>query len=217
MKKLLILLVSVMLATQVHALTARQAFVRLETPALNLLTTDMRQDLLSYYEADTLRQVPNALGGMSQLTRPLTDSYLKVRITPVSTLAIKVLPCRNDTVVATIYTISAPGHAADSQVNFYDSDMRRLPTHKYLKLAEIDEFIETDHDHQGREQKRELLSLIPYPTIEYTFNPEDGTITARLTVTEYLGAEITQKLERHLRPALTFVWTGSKYELQKPR
>lgn len=217
MKRLLILLAVVLLTLQVQALTARQAFVRLETPALNLLTTEMRQDLLSYYDADTLRQVPNALGGLSQLTRPLTDSYLKVRITPVSTLAIKVLPCRNDTVVATIYTISAPGHAADSQVNLYDSDMRRLPTRKFLKLAQIDEFIETGHDHEGREQKRELLSLIPYPTVEYTFDPEDGTITARLAVTEYLGAEITQQLKRHIRPSLTYVWTGRKYELQKSR
>lgn len=215
MRKLLILVTAFMLAVSAYALTAREAFVRIETPSLNLLTTQMRQDLLSYYDADTLRQVPNALGGLSQLTRPLTDSYLKVRITPVSTLAVKVIPTRKDTIVATIYTIAAPGQAADSQVTFYDSDLHWLPTHRFLKLAQIDEFIETGHDREGREQKKRLLSLIPYPTVEYTFAPDGDAITAHLTVADYLGAETMQQLERHIRPSLTYVWNGHKYELQK--
>lgn len=215
MKRPLILAVALLTALSAYALTAREAFVRIETPSLNLLTVQMRQDLLSYYDADTLRQVPNALGGLSQLTRPLTDDYLKVRITPVSTMAVKTIPNGQDTIVATIYTIAAPGQGADSQVTFYDSELRKLPTHRFLRLAQIDEFIETGRNREGREQKKRLLSLIPYPTVEYAFAPDGDTVTAHLTVTDYLGAETLQQLERHIRPHLTYVWNGHKYELQK--
>ena len=187
MKKPLILAVALLTVLSAYALTAREAFVRIETPSLNLLTVQMRQDLLSYYDADTLRQVPNALGGLSQLTRPLTDDYLKVRITPVSTMAVKTIPTGKDTIVATIYTIAAPGQAADSQVTFYDSRLRKLPTHRFLRLAQIDEFIETGRNREGREQKMRLLSLIPYPTVEYTFAPDGDTVTAHLTVADYLS------------------------------
>lgn len=215
MKRPLILAVAFLAALSAYALTAREAFVRIETPSLNLLTVQMRQDLLSYYDADTLRQVPNALGGLSQLTRPLTDDYLKVRITPVSAMAVKTIPNGQDTIVATIYTIAAPGQAADSQVTFYDSELRKLPTHRFLRLAQIDEFIETGRNRESRELKKRLLSLIPYPTVEYTFAPDGDTVTAHLTVADYLGAETLQQLERHIRPHLTYVWNGHKYELQK--
>lgn len=215
MKRPLILAVAFLTVLSSYALTAREAFVRIKTPSLNLLTVQMRQDLLSYYDADTLRQVPNALGGLSQLTRPLTDDYLKVRITPVSTMAVKTIPNGQDTIVATIYTIAAPGQAADSQVTFYDSELRKLPTHRFLRLAQIDEFIETGRNREGRELKKRLLSLIPYPTVEYTFAPYGDTVTAHLTVADYLGAETLQQLERHIRPHLTYVWNGHKYELQK--
>lgn len=215
-KTLLMLIIAVTMALPANAITAREAFVRLASPSLNLLTLDMRQDLLSYYDADTLRQVPNALAGLSQLTRPVTDSYLKVRITPVSTMTIKILPHKNDTIVATVYTIASPGQAADSQVSFYDSKMNKLSDDKYLKMAQIDEFIETPHNRQGRELKKELLSAIPYPTVEYTLTPESDDLTARLTVTDYLGAETMQQLKPYLRPELVYIWKNDrKFELRK--
>lgn len=215
-KTLLTLIIAVTMAIPANAITAREAFVRLSSPSLNLLTLDMRQDLLSYYDADTLRQVPNALAGLSQLTRPVTDSYLKVRITPVSTMTIKILPHKNDTIVATVYTIASPGQAADSQVSFYDSKMNKLSDDKYLKMAQIDEFIETPHNRQGRELKKELLSAIPYPTVEYTLTPESDDLTARLTVADYLGAETMQQLKPYLRPELVYIWENDrKFELRK--
>lgn len=215
-KTLLTLIIAVTMALPANAITAREAFVRLASPSLTLLTLDMRQDLLSYYDADTLRQVPNALAGLSQLTRPVTDSYLKVRITPVSTLTIKILPHKNDTIVATVYTIASPGQAADSQVSFYDSKMNKLSDDKYLKMAQIDEFIETPHNRQGRELKKELLSAIPYPTVEYTLTPESDDLTARLTVADYLGAETMQQLKPYLRSELVYIWKNDrKFELRK--
>lgn len=215
-KTLLTLIIAVTMALPANAITAREAFVRLTSPSLNLLTLDMRQDLLSYYDADTLRQVPNALAGLSQLTRPVTDSYLKVHITPVSTMTIKILPHKNDTIVATVYTIASPGQAADSQVSFYDSKMNKLSDDKYLKMAQIDEFIETPHNRQERELKKELLSAIPYPTVEYTLTPESDDLTARLTVADYLGAETMQQLKPYLRPELVYIWKNDrKFELRK--
>lgn len=237
MKRLLYIILGMMTAIMpAGAITARQAFVALETPCLNLLTGQMRSDLLTYYDADTLRRIPNALSGMSQLTRPVTDTYLKVQITPVSTMTVKILPGRRnrkgecDTIIATVYTISAPGHAADSQINFYGTDLRPLRTDKYLPLPQVSDFLTIDADKtEDREQKkdakvlndenhltkkeakvlrRKLSALIPYPTIEYILTPDSDDLTALLTVADYLGAESMQSLSPYLQPNLIYHWTS---------
>ena len=107
-------------------LTARQAFEEVNVPALDLLTPTMRGDLLAYHDAGTPREVVNAMGGMSSLEQPVTDSYVSCIITPVSKATIKVLPCGKEDVAMLIYTIAGEGQAADSQLMFFDPKMKEL-------------------------------------------------------------------------------------------
>lgn len=191
--------------------TAREAFLRFPAPTLDLLTTVMRNDLLTYYDADTLRKVPNAMEGLSSLVRPLNDSYLSCQITPVSTLTLKVLPAGKKRIVAAVYTISNSGHAADSELSFYDDMMRPVKTKKHIHLADIEDFIRVPKGHEGAQLKHELIGLIPYPMVEYRLNPDDNTLTARLTVESYLGSETMLRLKPYIIPELKYAWTGKQF------
>lgn len=193
--------------------TASQAFLFMPANVLDLITPAMRLDMIDYLAADTVRQIPNALGGLSSFIRPVNDSYLNVRITPVSTMTFKILPHKKSNIVAVTYTISDEGHAGDSEIAFYDNKMHPLKTAKFIKVAEIDDFFSLPKD--KKHLKKELMALVPFPTVKYTLNPDNQTLTASLTIKQYMPTEDYMKLRPYLKPELTYHWTGSKFELSK--
>lgn len=194
-------------------LTASSALVRMPAQTLDLLTTSMRLDLLDYYRADSIYRVPNAMEGLSYLHRPLTKDYVKVQVTPVTTLTIRILPHRRDRIAVTTYTIGDSLQAADSDIRFYDSNMQELKRDKFIKLATTEDFLDFEGvDHKTR---KELAALIPFPTVEYTLSPDSGELHARLTSGEFLGKETLDKITPYLRRDRVYVWTGSKFEIKK--
>ena len=196
-------------------LTVRQAFADVDVPALDLLTPTMRGDLLAYHDAGASREVVNALGGMSSLEQPVTDSYVSCIITPVSKATVKVLSCGKEDVAMLIYTIAGEGQAADSQLMFFDSNMKELRPEKFIKLASIDDFIETPRDRDGAMLKKELLGLIPFPTVEYVASPDNDGLTARLTLADFMGAEDLHRLKPYLRQEVKYSWNGKKFDRMK--
>jgi len=194
-------------------LTASGALVRMPAETLDLLTTTMRLDLLDYYRADSIYRVPNTMNNLSYLHRPLTSDYLKVQVTPVTTLTIKIFPFRKTRIAVTSYTIGDSLQATDSDIRFYDSDMHELKRDKFIKLASTEDFLRLDGiDHKTR---KELTDMIPFPTVEYTLYPDSGELHARLTSGEFLGKETLDKITPYLRRDRVYAWTGSKFVMKK--
>ncbi len=194
-------------------LTASDVLVHMPVETLDLLSTTMRLDLLDYYRADSIYRVPNTMGELSHLHRPLTSDYLKVQVTPVTTLTIKVLPYRKARIAVTSYTIGDSLQAADSDIRFFDSDMHELKRDKFIKPASIEDFLNLEG--VDRKKREELLELIPFPTIEYTLDPDSGTLHARLTSGEFLGKETLDKITPYLMREREYAWTGSKFKMKK--
>lgn len=187
--------------------TARQAFLNLPPDALHLLSRQMREDMLAYLDNDTIRPIYNALGGQSSLTRPVTDTYLKCQISPMSSMTIRILPAKKSPLIATVYTIDSPGQPADSQISFYDMQMKPVKTSKHLSLARIQDYI-VNSDH---EKKKQIMDAIPFPTVEYVLGPDGNTLTATLTAQNLLGEEQLQEIRKYLNPTLTYIWNGRKF------
>lgn len=194
-------------------LSTRTAFVNMPAKVLSLLTPEMRKDLLDYYDNDTLRAIPNALGGLSHLERPVTPDYLKVVITPVSTMSIRQLPHKRSAIFAVAYTITGDGNAADSEISFYDNSMRPLKTSKFLTLAQFEDFINLPKNE--KDLKKELSALVPFPTVEYILSPDSNVLTARLTVEDFMGAESFARIKPYIHPEIKYHWDGKKYKLAR--
>ena len=194
-------------------LTASDALLRMPAKTLDILTRGMRLDLLDYYRADSIYRVPNALEGFSYLHRPLTDDYVKVQVTPVTTFTIRLLPRgKNRRIIVTLYTIGDSLQAADSEIRFYDTALNELKRDKFFKPASTEDFL--DLKGVDRKKRDELLRLVPFPTVEYTLSPDGTDMKARLTVGEFLGREDLATLEPYLRRDRIYRWTGSRYEMQ---
>lgn len=222
MRKLAIILLCVVAAfsyegaaaakpTLPDSISAREAFVKMPAQSLDLLDQAMRREMLHYLDADTICDVMNAMEGMSHLIAPVTDRYLRVQVTPVTTLCLHTLPYKKGMVVASIYTVGDSLQAKDSDLRFYDTEMHPLPREKFIKIAESKDFLDLkDVDSSTR---RELLSLIPFPTVEYSLSPGSDILTATLTVGEFMGKENMDKLLPYLQRTRSYRWNGTRYEL----
>lgn len=189
--------------------TASDAFVAMPAQTLDLLTRSMRLDMLEYWKIDSIADIANTMEGFSHLCRPVTDDWLKVQVTPVTTLTIRMLPTRKGRIAATVYTIGDSLQAADSEIRFYDAEMNELKRDRFIRTPSSEDFF----DFKGVDHKlrKELLSLVPFPTVEYTLSPDGTDLKARLTVGKYMGREDLEKITPYLRRDRVYHWTGSKY------
>lgn len=192
-------------------ITARKVFENLQSPALELLKKSSRLDMLDYWDADSVYRVKNALGAFSSL-QTVTPDYLKVSITPVSTLEIKILPVKNETVVMTIYTTGDDSQARDSQLNFYTDTLWPMESKHFFVTPDLKNFL--DIPKGSVTSLKELREMVPFPTVEYSASPDDNTLKARLTVDKYMNTDDYNILKLFLKPEIQAQWKG-KYKFGK--
>lgn len=191
------------------ALTARSVFERLQSPALEILKPTLRLDMLDYWDADSVYRVRNALTGQSWLDA-VTPDYLRVNITPVSTLEIKLLPVKKGEIVMTIYTVGGEGQARDSSVEFFDpSTLTPLPAAPYFTEPDLKVFF--DIPKGSATNMKEIRDMIPFTTVEYSASPDSNDLTARMTAAEYINIDDRNIVNLFLLPQVKTSWKG-KYK-----
>ena len=141
----LLLLASGAFSTNVEADTrdtvltpAERALVDMPSDVLDIVPVSARLDMIDYLRADTLRYVPNAMNGLSRLLPPVTDSFVEMEVTPVSTVQIKILPEGGDGktyIVGVSYTVGDTIQAKDSELLFFTSDMKPLDRNRLIRIA----------------------------------------------------------------------------------
>ena len=184
-------------------LTASSVFAEIPLDVLDMLRPSTRLDMLDYYDqADSLLVVADALGGSSRLQQ-VTDDYLKLSVTPVSTLEIKILPYGKRQLAMTVYTTGSDDMAQDSEVRFFDSSMKPLPSGKFLKAPSLTDFFNLKGS--GISEK-ELREKIPFMSVAYTSGPGESGLSATLTSLRIISIEDRDLLTSILTPTLTSNW-----------
>lgn len=195
---------------QRDTLNAGEVFVNLPLKTLDILSKSRRMDMLDYYAADSIYKAPNGMEGLSELVE-VTPDFLEVKITPVTAMQIVMLRSGKDPAAMVLYTIGGDGQAADTDVAFFDKDMKELPRKKYLEYPDIIDFFNVP----DKEVKQRIEELVPFPTIEFGASPGTTDLTARLTVGEFMGRENYDYIKKYLKPELRFRWNGKRYEMVK--
>lgn len=211
MKKIYLILISLIFAIAAPAsepLTASKVFAEAPLEVLDMLRPSARLDMLDYYsQADSIVSVADALGGQSRIVT-LTPDYMKVAVTPVSTLEIKILPYKKNFIAMTLYTVGGDSIAKDSFVRFFDRDLNPMPVGKLIKLPAPKDFFRL----KGSDVTEANLSeWLPFQTLEYSTGPGDAPLTLTLTTLATLPMEKRDRLRPLLVPSLTLRWTGSSF------
>lgn len=197
----------------VDTLTAREAFVEIPANVLDIIPRRARLDMIDYYSPDSVRHVPNAMEGLSGIIPPLSKDFMAVEITPVSEFQLRVLDGgKKRQTLVTSYTVGDSLQAKDSDVRFYDASMHQLRREKLIKLARIEDFIDPRLD---KNERKALMTLVPFPSMVYTLSPESDCLKVSLTVDRYMGREDFEKLKPHLIKERIYRWNGKKYVMEK--
>ncbi len=192
---------------------AARFFVDMPLSVLELINRSNRMDMLDYYAADSIYHAPNGMEGFSYLEK-VTPVYVKLSLTPVSTMSVSVLPLKKDTIYQCIYTLGSDTQAHDSEIKLYDRNYHELPVNKFITLPELNDFFNIPS--KGKKEKISLIEqIIPFPTVTYTFDPDSYVLTARLTSEEIIGKDEYEKISYLLKPEIKYIWNGKRYELQK--
>lgn len=190
---------------EAEPLTASRVFADAPLEVLDMLRPSTRLDMLDYYtQADSILVATDALGGASRL-EAVTPDYIKVSVTPVSTLEIKILVEGKRQVVMTLYTTGGDGVAKDTDVRFFDSGLRPLDASRFLKAPRLADFFSLKDS--GISEK-ELGEKIPFSTVVYTTGPGDALLDAVLTSLEAISQEDRESLTPFLKPVLSARWNG---------
>lgn len=192
--------------------TARKVFETIHCAALEILPASTRLDMLDYWDVDSIYKASNVMEGLSWLEK-VDNDYLKVRITSVSFLEIKILPEKNNKIAMTIYTVGDDVQAQDSQVKFYDRGLKELPSEKHLTMPQVKDFFEIP---KGSATKmKEIEDMIPFPTIAFSANADNDDLEARLTVEQYVNQDDWNIAKLFAKPSITLEWHKDKYRIRK--
>lgn len=173
-----------------------------------LLDQNTRLDMVDYYKNGMSTPSQNSLDGRSLITE-MTPASLTVKMTDSSAMQIMELKGSKGTVVALISTVATPG--LDSNIKFFDSDWKPLPTESYFVKPGWKEWL-TD---SGRQNQDEVTMQVPFMLASYRIDPESGTLTLTNNLSHFLDKALYDALSTYLRPQLVYLWNGKNYTLQK--
>lgn len=201
-------------AQPADTLSLRYVFTDLDVPALDLLSRSARLDMADYAEAGKDYTAMNEMYGQSHLTA-WSDSCVSLDLTQVSRAQIFLLPSAKKALAALIYTVDAGG--ADSQISFYDSRLRPLNAKKYFTPPLVEDFMAAQW-RSDKEARAAVSRLIPFPVVEYVWDPAAHILRVMLSVRDVVSREEYKEVAPYLvaaaedaLPTLSYAWNGSRF------
>ena len=199
-----------------HSQTVSAVFRSMPDSIFTLLTERNRHDMVDFYNNHMEAKVRNRLNEYARLDT-LTDNYLHLTLSKVSTATMKLLEATDSTtIICLVQTVDGP--VADSRVHFYDSEWHRLswlslpstPTDRFFTVSSD----ETPEDEALTDDPRPTLgqvqrSIDDLRLIEVTVAPEVPVFTMTLSL-EPLSREEKKLAQRYVK-SVRYRWTGHDF------
>lgn len=208
MTRLILLCIFTLCATaNAQGIEMREVFKQMPDSLVPALTLNNRLDMIDFIDSNMEADVKNKLDEHSKLT-VLTDNYLHLDISEVSTIELRLLPTStalpdsSNAVVCMVQTLNVEN--GESVVELYTSKWRKLRT-VTLQPAQI-----VLPDTMNAERKGEILSLTELMMCTATLSPTQETLTVSPTL-PLISAEDKAAIEPYIRP-LTLKWDGLNFK-----
>lgn len=192
----------------VNAQEAKILFVNMPDSLSPLLTAVNRADCIDFLESKMKAQVENRFGQKSEMTE-LGKDYISIRMSPQSTWQMKLLAISDSTyVICTVSTACAP--VCDSNIQFYTTNWKELPSADFLVMPVMDDYFETPDSAAAYEFDNAKLQA-DMLLVKADLSKTTDTLTFTLTTPEYMEKETADKLKPFIRRPIVFTWKESKF------
>lgn len=206
-----ILLIACMLCSlTLPAQDIKSLFIELPDSLSPLLTKVNREDFGDFLASNMKAEVRNRFGKTSEMIT-MTDDYLMLKVSSVSTAEMKLLPVNDSVkVICVVRTYTAP--AADSQIEFYDTSWQELPLSDFLTLPTEDTFYKHPQSAVQADSLRNLRASADMYLLKAELSKEEPVLTFTYTTPDYLDEETAGKLRAYLVAApLRYKWKDGKF------
>lgn len=189
-------------AVSASALTATEAFTSAPASVFPLLDKNTRLDMVDYFVSGLSTPSANLMQGSSVITA-IDPASVKVRMTDSSTAQVMVLPLGNDTIIALISTVAAPG--LDSTITFYDSSWNQIATAKYFAKPGWKDWTTPGTNVE------EVTMQAPFMLASYEYDPSTMKLTLTNNLSKFLDPDVYEMISTSLNPTLIYEWSGKKF------
>ena len=186
----------------------RSLFVAMPDSVLPLLTKTNRMDCIDFLDSNMKAEVKNRFNNTSEL-KVLTKDYLELQLTSQSSVEMKLLPVNDSVkVVCMVHTVCGP--VCDSEITFYDTQWKQLPSKNFITLPEVDRFYYLNTNEESYATVRKAADMY---LMKANLSSEASTLTFIYTTPEYLSKEDREKLELYLRKEpIVYQWGEGRFQ-----
>lgn len=186
-------------ALGVTAQDMRSLFLNAPDSLFPLLTRNNREDCIDFIDAGMRARVTNRLDGKSELVS-VTPVYLKLSSSANSSVQMRLLPHKGDTIVAVVRSVCA--EACDSRIAFYDRAWNHVSVP--FERPSVEEFFTVS------DSLDYLLARCDIYLVELTLSPDDETLVAEYTMPRYMSVKDSALIAPKLVP-LRYRWNGNSF------
>ncbi|WP_405371302.1 DUF3256 family protein [Phocaeicola sp.] len=214
MKKILLILGMCLCVLTTQAQDIKSLFITMPDSLSLLLTKVNREDFGDFLASNMKAEVKNRFGKPSEMTK-LTADYLKIKMTSVSEVEMKLLPLNDSTkILCVVHTYMAP--TSDSHISFYDTSWRKLSDEAFLTLPEEDSFYRNDLSEIQTDSVRNLRMRTDMYMLKAELSEDTNSLRFVYTTPDYLDKETAKELAPYLREMpLLYEWKEGKFVLSK--
>lgn len=155
-----------------------------------LLSSSLRLELMEYYKSEKRDTIQNVFGKKTQiLAYDSVGNYLSLQSAANSRFEMKLLYTADSTLtIGIINTVCAP--ICSSNIHFYDKNWQEIKT-DFPKLTANDWLKSSDQLIEGVS----ISKIIKSSFIEFNFNSNNNTVTAKNNSLDYLSLEDNNRVE----------------------
>ena len=189
----------------------RDVFAQMPDSIFPLITKNNRLDCIDFRESNMPAMVKNLMDEPIELT-VLTEDYLKLTMSKVSTAEMKLLPATEGRyVICLVRTYEGP--IKDSSIRFYD-DGWNLLSDLSVPVPDMKEFLPLPEAADLAIHADALAQMRDLPFVEMSLNPSQPTLQLNFQPGELLRKE-REYATRHLK-TLTYEWDGLQFKRLVP-
>lgn len=188
-----------------QAQSLRELYVSMPDSLSPILSSVNRADFGDFLDSKMKAVVKNQLDSTSEM-KQMSDRHLLLETTSASRLEMVLLPTSDSTkVICAISTYKGP--AEDSEIRFYSTDWKRLPTARFIRIPEEMDFYKPEFAEQAATFIRQHQIFLKKVKI----NADLQTLTFEYTTPDFIGKEEAEKVKPYLLPPLQYVWNEGKF------
>ncbi len=212
--KRLVILCFLFCSVVAQAQDMKSLFVALPDSLAPLLTEVNRADFGDFLSSNMKAEVKNRFGRSSEMLR-MTDDFLQLKMTSVSSAEMKLLPVNDSTkVICVVRTYRGP--VPDSEVRFYSTDWKELPLSDYFRYPEKDSFFLSQTLVERQDSLNRFKQMADMYLLKICLSEDKQEMYLTFTTPDFLDKNTMKHYASYLRKEpCCYRWEKGRFEQVK--